>query len=144
MTPEDAIPVADGTALYRRINPDAHLVPDENEHCMRISTGAFRDPDMSVALGDTLQSLGRDPASVLANYPGQSLVSFRAVVAREHDLPIEREPTEDEEAHGVVRGKKRQAVMKALASACEWVVRPPNACEPPYPTREPQAPGEAT
>jgi hypothetical protein len=143
VTPEDSDPIADETALFRRINPAApHLVRDDNHDCWRISTGVFRDPDLSVDVADTLERLGREPATVLDGYPGQFLVSFAASVPRVHGLEVARESTETNPAHGVVRGKKRKPAMKALALACAWVVRPDDACEPPYSDLPTQAPGE--
>lgn len=146
MLPEDNNnPVPDETALYRRINPEApQLVWDENRGCQRISTGAFGDPDLSVAIGDTLEALGRDPATVLDGYTGQYLVSFAAVTATNNGLAVLRDPTSAEPAHGVVSGKKRMPVRRALAASCVWVVRPDNGCEPPYadverPSGEPNA-----
>jgi hypothetical protein len=130
-------PVPPDTALYRRINPDPHLVWDENFDCWRISTGAFRDPEMSVVIGDTLEELARDPASVLSEHPDNYLVSFTAKVAEDCSLTVVRDSTPLEPAHGVVRGKKRKPVMRALAAACAWVVRPDTACEPPYQAIEP-------
>lgn len=138
MLPEDHNePIPSETPLYRRINPAVHLVWDDNFKCRRISTGAFRAFDLSVALGDTLEFLGRDPASLLEDYSEQCLVSFGALIATEAGLDVVRDPTPDEPAHGEVRGKKRKPVMKALASACVWIVPPENGCEPPYPEGAP-------
>lgn len=130
-------PISDETPLYRRIHP-VHLVPDENENCLRVSTGAFRDTAMSIAIGDTLDAIGRAPETVLEGYPDQYLVAFAAGDARAADpnLEIVRDPTPAEPAHGEVRGKKKKPVMRALARACVWVVAPENGCEPPYPALE--------
>jgi hypothetical protein len=127
-------PIADEILLYRRINPAApHVVWDENFGCHRISTGAFRDPDMSVGIGDTLEALLRDPTTLLQGYQGQYLVSFAAGVAKDNGLEVIRSPSGAEPAHGSVRGKKSKPVLRALAAACAWTVTPDGACEPPYP-----------
>jgi hypothetical protein len=136
--PGDETPIPDETALYRRINPDPaapHLVWDDNLNCRRISTGAFRDPDLSVVLGDRLEALQRQPETVLDGYADYYLVVFRARAATDADpgLTVLRDPTPSEPAHGAVRGKKRKPVMRAIARACEWVVKPDDGCEPPYP-----------
>jgi hypothetical protein len=131
MMPEDDPTIGDETALYRRINPAAHLTWDDNRGCRRVSSGAFRDPEMSVALGDTLEALGREPDTVLRNYTGQFLVAFRAAVARDQGQRLVRDPTIEEEAHGLVLGKKRGRVMRVLSAASRWVVRPGDACARP-------------
>jgi hypothetical protein len=132
---DDNAPVPADTALYRRINPDApHLVWDRNLNCWRISTGAFRDPNLSVGIGDRLEELRRPPETLLDGYTGQYLVAFPARAATDMSLTVVRDPMPSEPAHGAVLGKKRKTVMKALATACEWVVRPEGCCEPPYPT----------
>jgi hypothetical protein len=131
---DDNSPVPDDTALYRRINPDApHLVWDKNLNCWRISTGAFRDPDLSVGIGDRLEALHRRPETLLDGYSGQYLVFFPARAATDESLPVVRDPTPGEPAHGVVRGKKPKTVMKALARASVWVVKPEDGCDSPYP-----------
>jgi hypothetical protein len=130
MLPVDDATIANETQLYRRITP-AQLVPDDNVGCRRVSSGAFDNEDLSIALGDTLADDGRAPNSVLANYPGECLVAFTAGVARAVAQIIYREPEPDEPAHGIVFGKKKKSVRRALHDAAVWVVQPDDACERP-------------
>jgi hypothetical protein len=129
---DPASPVQGDTPLYRRINPAPHLVWDENLECWRISTGAFRDPEMSVGIGDVLEDLQRAPDTLLDGYTGQYLVGFPAQTATDCQLSVVRDPTTPEPAHGLVRGKKPQSIRRALARACEWIVGPDDGCEPPH------------
>jgi hypothetical protein len=130
MPPVDDATIADDTQCYRRITPH-QLVPDDNTGCQRVSSGAFDNEDLSVALGDKIEEDDRTPGSVLVNYPGEYLVSFTAGVARAVAQIIYREPEPDEPAHGIVFGKKKKSVKRALHDACAWVVQPPDACERP-------------
>jgi hypothetical protein len=130
MPPVDDATIADETQLYRRIT-QAQLVSDDNAGCRRVSSGAFDNEDLSVALGDKLAEDSRTPESVLVNYPSECLVAFTAGVARAVAQVIYREPEPDEPAHGIVFGKKKKSVKHALHDAAVWVVQPDDACERP-------------
>jgi hypothetical protein len=130
MPPVDDATIASETQLYRRITTH-YLVTDENVGCRRVSSGAFDNEDLSVAIGDTLEEDGRAPESVVENYPGEHLVAFTAGVARAFAQIIYREPEPDEPAHGIVFGKKKKSVKRALHDAAVWVLRPDDACERP-------------
>jgi hypothetical protein len=141
MSAEDAIPdddatIADDVTLYRRV-PIAHQYYDKNRSCHRCSTGLFRDSKLSIGLGNELEKLGKEPQAMLDDFPDNWLVSFPAGVARSDaggNQHIRHEPTAREPWHGVVYGKKREAIQKFLACACSWVVPPPeHACPEPYP-----------
>jgi hypothetical protein len=127
-------PVLDDVALYRRINPTVHLVWDDNLNCRRISTGLFRDPDLSVGLGDVLEAHQRAPETLLDSYPDQYLVAFPVSAVTEVHLTVVRDPVPDEPAHARVPGKKTQRITRALSRACKWIVKPDDGCGEPYPT----------
>jgi hypothetical protein len=141
MPPDDAIPADDPgientVTLYRRV-PPTHQFFDKNRSCHRCSTGLFRDPRLSIGLSDDLERLGHTPAAMLDDYPDNWLVSLPAEAVRSDEggnQHVRREPTGAEPWHGVVYGKKREAVQKFLVRACSWVVPPPhNSCPEPYP-----------
>ena len=114
--------------LFRRIHPQ-QLVPDErNAGKSRVSSGAFRDEELSIVIESTLSQSGRQPADLLTAYAKHTLVAITAATARAHDQKVARDPEADELAHGVVYGKKRKCAL-ALSESIEWIVPtepPPN------------------
>lgn len=120
--------VRDEAELLRRIPPE-HVVPDQNQGGIRISSAAFTDhpngSPMSVVLAEVLAGTGRSSQDVLVGLQGFALAMITAGLARECHQGIAREPLEDEPAHGVVFGRKTRAVMRGLASAARWVIPPP-------------------
>lgn len=87
--------------------------------------------DMSVALGDALESLGRTPERLpvetpCAGEPEQWGVAVLQVgyLRKEEDQQILRTPKDDEPAHGDVRGVKNTKRRRRLKKHAEWVVRP--------------------
>lgn len=117
---EDDATIADDAVLWRRIHPD-RVVLDENLGRQRPSSAEFRDKELSVILADP----GREPASVLVNYPDRFLASIKAGEARKHSLRIVRAPTSEEPAHCHILGEKPRRIGAALAEAAVWVVPPP-------------------
>ncbi len=62
----------------------------------------------------------------LQEYPGYSLVSFAAVVARSLNQVVEHKPEPDNRAHTEVIGKKTGAVKDRLRRESSWVhLQPP-------------------
>ncbi len=125
MSTEDGPRVADTTLLYRRVHPN-FVVPDEDRGCQRLSGGAFNDEEMSVHLGDVLTRIGKDPKTVVAH--PYCLVSLIARVARDNGQTIVRSPTDEDESHGAVNGRKPKSVLNALKAAASWEVAPPQPC----------------
>lgn len=129
--PEDDLSVDGETDLYRRVPPQ-HWKKVGEEFILR--DGAFKNfpnPDrkrMSVALGDTLAGLQRDPRSV--RKPGQEnygVVAIKATVVRAECQRVERSPRDDEPAHGDVYGEKPTRRRKQFAAHAHWVVYPEQA-----------------
>jgi hypothetical protein len=79
---------------------------------------------MSVVLAEVLEDAGRPLSDALAAHEGFALVAFSAGDARSCGQAIERDPTPEEPAHGLVCGSKTKAVKKRLARASRWIVRP--------------------
>ena len=119
--------VLDETHLYRRIHP-THFVRDENTNEVRPSSAAFtnsRDGSpMSIALSDTLETLGRPPSSVLDRYPGFALARFPASLPRILDQTVCRSPVDEEPAHGGVGGTKSKSIKRELSRTARWEVSP--------------------
>jgi hypothetical protein len=112
--------------LIRHINPDHHVVPDENTKGSRISSGAFaattRDPDygMSVDIGQLLSEQGLPDRHMVPQRMGA--VSLGVGDLRGIGLRIGSDPVPTNEYHGQVWGVKtsmRKAVQKLVK---DWVV----------------------
>ncbi len=119
--------LADSSLLLRRV-PAEWVVQDAAGEGFRPSSAAFDDhPDgspMSVVLAEVLEGAGRPLTDALAGHAGFSLVAFSARDARACGLAIERDPTPEEPAHGLVCGAKTKSVKRRLARASHWVVPP--------------------
>lgn len=124
--------ISDDVALYRRVHPQLHVQWDENRQCRRFTSAAFQNTsrtlDMSVALGDTLAKRGREPDSVLAEWPDWYLVSLTAGRVRAHEQGVLRDPLLSDPVHGNVVGEKPPPRRRALSREASWVVAPPEAC----------------
>jgi hypothetical protein len=92
-----------------------------------VSSAAFnddRDKDpMSTYLTSVLTSLGRQPTSVVNDYPGYGLVWFLAEVPRHLQQLVARDPQPDDPAHSVIVGNKTKPVKRGLRDASQWLVR---------------------
>lgn len=86
---------------------------------------------MSVGLGDTLDALGRGPQTLLAHYPNEFLVSLPARTARDQTQVLVRDPVPEEQAHGLVVGKKTLSRRKAFLRDAAWIAAPPDSCAEP-------------
>jgi hypothetical protein len=117
----DDLSIPNQEILYRRL-PPAWLVLGEGGRA-RISSAAFKHEELSVFIHSLLLSQQRSPTGALQGFPGQALCSITAGLAREMALGVvyDAEPPNDP-AHGLVVGKKTQAVANRLARAAVWVV----------------------
>lgn len=91
--------------------------------------------DMSVVLGDTLASLGRVPEDLPSDTLwagddwGVAVLEASYLKREQQRQEIRRTPTEEELAHGDVRGKKNSACRRRIKAHATWLVRP--AAPPP-------------
>jgi hypothetical protein len=119
--------IADDDILLRRIHP-LQVVMDENTGRARPSSGAFKDPSMSVDSEQLLTAASLDHSFCLRNDPNHSLVSFRAEVARGLGMDVNHTPivsniaVEANPAHVDVVGKKSPGKANRLRDASTWVV----------------------
>jgi hypothetical protein len=91
----------------------------------RVSSGAFRDEELSIVIKSTLLQTGRQPSDLVKNYPNYALVAITAGKARALNQRVARDPEPEEPAHGVVVGRKRKCASE-LANDAEWI-EPPQA-----------------
>ena len=119
-------------ARWRRIAP-CHLVRDDNLGELRPTSAAFTNSSdgspMSILIAAIVQDTGRDPSDLLKPFPGYSLASITAGLARDQNQAVLRDTFGDdptEPAHGYVAGHKTKAVKRALSRNATWIVPPKN------------------
>jgi hypothetical protein len=118
--PADDQSIGNDTRLFRRLHP-TQIVWDDNQGRLRPTSNAFKDPSMSVALGDEMESLGLDPEWVLRGDPQHHLAWISAQLAREHHQAVWRDELVDhpkygdDPTHGIVEGRKKGARASAFA-----------------------------
>ena len=134
--PDPDQPVDDGAVVYRLVPTHSCEVVDGQ---WEFQSGAFdnatpenddecRD-DMSVVLSDTLTLLDRQPDSLPEDTPwagddyGVAVLDV-GFLRNDEGQEIRRTPTDDEPAHGDVRGTKNAKRRKRLKRHARWVVRP--------------------
>lgn len=123
---EDDTTISNQCLLLRRVPPvlNNYVIWDDNLNRFRPSSAAFDDTELSVVLGDVLIQAGRDFEEALGAYPEFLLVSIKAQFIRKLNLPIVRDPTEQEPAHGLVHGKKTKSIRSTIAKESNWIVEP--------------------
>ena len=86
--------------------------------------------DMSVVLGDRLAELEREPENLTTDTPwtdedwGVAVLEAGYLKKERQRQEILRTPTEEEPAHGDVRGKKNSACRRRIKANAAWLVRP--------------------
>ena len=128
MIPQDA-PVPGDTSLLRRVHP-SEIVWDDNDACPRPGSGVFKDPEMSVHLGDVLQDEGREPETVLEGKPTYSLVSLTAAFVESQEQRVRRRAVDGDESHGEVCGEKPRSRRRLFARTAEFAVLRDDAVKP--------------
>jgi hypothetical protein len=147
--PNDDPTVADDTPLYRRLHPK-QLFWDPNRSRIRATSNAFKDDELSVALGDALRTHGLDPMWVLRMDPQHQLACFTAAFARSdgqavwRDRLVGHERYGDDPTHGIVEGKKPKSLRSRWADECSTMILQPAALPTPLRARHDGCDVEAT
>ncbi len=129
---QDDPTIADDDNLWRRVPIGSnHILFDENLGRYRPTSAAFDDsPDgssMSILIEQIVLQSGRTAQSTMVGHDSYALASITARLARTQNQAIVRDPQPDEEAHGLVCGKKTKGVKSKLAKGAAWVIPPPDA-----------------
>lgn len=127
---EDQIKAED--TIIRRINPDHHVVWDENRGRNRVSSKAFtpssgENDGMSVDVEALIIADGHDPKEYVTTPVFIGSVAFSAGVARALDLRVGYDPIPKNPYHGEVWGNPRpnrfsNSQKKGLMAASAWYV----------------------
>jgi hypothetical protein len=115
--------VADAERLLRRV-PPYWWIYDGNLGCLRPTTAAFDDEEMSVALASSLLECNQALTSVLAGHDQYALVAITAGLARHCNQAVARDPLPDQPHHAVVFGKKPRSVLKTFKRQCVCIFDP--------------------
>lgn len=132
---DDDPTIDDETSLYRRLH-STQIVWDDNRGRLRPTSNAFKDPNLSVGLGDTMGQLALSPEWMLREDPEHQLGAVTAAIARELKQAVYRDPLVghpkygDDPAHGIVEGRKKGSRANAFVDACELMVLQPEALKP--------------
>lgn len=134
--PDPASDVPDNVLVYRLVPISACQIIAGN---WEFTSSAFDNAtpehpdespdDMSVVLGDTLAAYVRDPAD-LPNFNPWAGDEWGVAVLEAEFLrgdegqELRRTPSDEEPAHGDVRGSKGSGRRKRLKKHAEWIVRP--------------------
>lgn len=137
--PADDAPVGQDVPLYRLVPTDSC---DAIEGKWVFQSAAFDNAtpltsdehpdDMSVVLGDTLTALERVPQGLPQTRPDSERWGVAVLLAEhvyEQQQAVLRTPSDEEPAHGDVRGRKGQKLRRRLKKKARWVV-PPGAPAP--------------
>lgn len=128
---QDDASMSDDTRLFRRVHPK-QIVPDEDTGLARVSTGAFKDAELSFQIESILRQHNLDPAYCLKSNPQHSLVSILAGQCRQLAQIVCQHPLPLDPAHGLVLGKKtNHKILDGLREAAQWVIPPTAPAFPP-------------
>jgi hypothetical protein len=125
MDQKDDPSISDTAALWRRVHVDQMIFDDELGG-IRPTSNIFKDPEMSVTLGDEAFAAGRTGAKIVEQNPGLYPYSFTAGLARQHGQIVFREPEPEDPYHAIVFGKKGKPCRKAFCATAVPVVPIPN------------------
>lgn len=119
---EDNTSIRDEERLFRRVH-NSQLVRDDDTGLARVSSGVFKDKDMSVNIESVLLDSGGSAESCLHDPKIQKLISITAQNARRLNQAICHDPLPGNLSHGLVYGSKNaRPVHDGLRAASTWVI----------------------
>jgi len=118
---QDDKSICDDDTLFRRIHL-LQIVKDDDTGLARVSSGAFKDKDLSVNIKSVLDGMGLGPEDCIINRSTQKLVAFTAGEARQLSQTVSHDPLPGNPAHGIVYGSKSRTVQKGLIAAADWAI----------------------
>lgn len=124
MAYEDDLSIGSGVRLFRRVHLK-QIVEDHDTGMGRVSSGAFRDKEMSVNIESILLKEGRDALYCLENRKEHKLVSLDPAVCRRHGQIVCVDALPNDASHGLVVGNKSsRRINEGLRDSAAWVVPP--------------------
>lgn len=123
------VPVEDDDQLWRRIHPVFYW-DDPEVGGKRLTSGAFKDKDLSVYIAKLVLESNRDFVDILKGmYENHGMVSFTAGFARSKGQQVIHDPPDDDNrdkdpAHGLVKGQKSHKTRLEFIENCAWLAYP--------------------
>jgi len=112
--------IVDGERLFRRVHV-AQIVRDDDTGLARVSSGAFKDKELSINIESVLAQTGSSPIACLRSHKAHKLMFITAGDARRFKQAVCRDPLPDDPSHGLVYGSKNnKGVSEGLRSAAKW------------------------
>ncbi len=119
---EDDLSIAHQDRLLRRIHL-AQVVRDDDTGLARISTGAFRDKELSINIESVLLGGGQTAVACLEKFPNHKLAAITAGDARQYQQAVCRDPLPEVPSHGLICGPKGpRRIQEGLRTAAQWIV----------------------
>jgi hypothetical protein len=119
---QDNKSIRDEERLFRRVHI-RQLVKDDDTGLARVSSGVFRDKDLSVNIESVLIDLAGSFESCLHDSNAHKLISITAQNARQVGQAVCRDPLPTDLSHGLVYGSKNaRSVHDGLRALAEWVI----------------------
>ena len=120
---QDDLTITNEERLFRRIHL-SQIVKDEDTGQARVSTGAFRDKELSINMESVLLGEGETADACLRHHQGHKLVCFTAGQARQLQQIVCPDPIPpDNLSHGLVCGSKSsRRVHEGLRDSARWVI----------------------
>jgi hypothetical protein len=110
--------------LFRRVHL-IQVVRDDDTGFARISSGAFRDRELSIQIESILEREGKSVESCLANHQAHKLASLTAGEARLQGQAVCEDPLPDDASHGLIFGSKNsKRINEGLRLSAKWVIPP--------------------
>jgi hypothetical protein len=119
---QDNTSIRDEERLFRRVHI-LLLVRDDDTGLARVSSGVFKDKDLSVNIETVLMDSGGSAESCLHDSSAHKLISITAQNARQLNQAVCRDPLPDDLSHGLVYGSKNaRSVHDGLRAVAAWVI----------------------
>lgn len=130
--PHDDSDIQPHNGLIRNVNPDYHVVWDDNKQVHRLSTAAFSDSringGVSVDLEELMHQAGLANTARIPLHPGWGAVRLETGHVRGLGLKVGRnpitstDPSENNPYHGEIWGvRKRKSIQKQLVQLAVWI-----------------------
>lgn len=135
--PHDHTEIAETDTIIRRIDPENHVVPDENRGCRRLSSKAYKPSSMpnggmSIDIEKLIVQGGHNPQTFVTTPKFTGSVAFTAAAIRSAGLRVGYDPIPGNDCHGEVWGPKDKpnrfsnGQIKSLREAATWYVQIPD------------------
>jgi hypothetical protein len=119
---QDDATICDGERLFRRVHI-TQLVRDDDTGLARVSSGVFKDKELSINIESVLSDAGSSAEACLHNYKTHILISITAGDARHFCQAVCYDPLPNDPSHGLVYGSKNKtSIHNGLRAAAVWAI----------------------